>query len=247
MTSRLRPARVGDQRLDQTLGVVALGLDATSSPSSRARGAGDRADRDHLGGAREAVAGGVEQVADGRRRGEGDVVGRLRGLERRRVGRPRGRSRRARRRRPGRRARAAPRAARRGPRRRGRPAPAGRARRRRRAPRPAPRRRSAPGRRRRSRRARRAPPRCPGRSRRRSRWRARARRGPEPAIASNSSRDAVRAGQADERVGVQVGDRVADLVGVDPRLDPDRRQLDDLGAERAQASRRGRSPERVRG
>ena len=43
----------------------------------------------------------------------------------------------------------------------------------------------------------------------------------------------IRAGQADERVGVEVGDRVADLIGLEGRLDPDRRQLHDLGAELA--------------
>jgi hypothetical protein len=50
-------------------------------------------------------------------------------------------------------------------------------------------------------------------------------------------RDPVRAGQADERVGDAL-DRRAHLVAVDPRLDPDRRQLDDLApSPRSRAAR----------
>ena len=43
---------------------------------------------------------------------------------------------------------------------------------------------------------------------------------------------AVRAGDADERVLADRGDRAPHLVALDSRLDPDRRQLDHLGAER---------------
>ena len=161
----------------------------TSRPGLARRLAGHRADRDDPGVAREPVADRGEQVADGRGRGEGDVVGRLR-PPRSPPGRaPRGPSRRARRRRRARRARASAsgstsRASAARATSTGRPRDVDR----RRAPRPAPRRRSARERRRRSPRARPARRRCRGRSRRRWRWRARARRGPASAIASNSSR-----------------------------------------------------------
>ncbi len=47
----------------------------------------------------------------------------------------------------------------------------------------------------------------------------------------------VRAGEADQRVVADPADRAPHLLALDPRLDPDRRQLDHLGAEIAQRLR----------
>ncbi len=190
---------------------VALGLDVNRQADLAGGLARDRADRDDPRRAGNASARRLDEVADGRGRGEGDVVGLGAALDLLVGSAPRAPSRRGRRRRPRRRARAAPRAARRGPRRRGRSAPAG------------PRRHlasastsdsatsarddvgdhAAVGERARG----------AGTDRRDLRLRQRAgveaRRPPSPRTAA---RHRVRAGQADERVGVEGLDRRRDLV-----------------------------------
>ena len=81
-TGTLSRGCVGEEGGDEAVDVVALGFDVDLEAGVGGGLAGHGADRDDAGGAREAVAERLGQVAHGRGRGEGDVVGGLGGLDR---------------------------------------------------------------------------------------------------------------------------------------------------------------------
>ena len=120
--SALRASARLEQRLDQAVGRVRVGLEVRLGAVLAQRGAGGRADRGQPRAARALRPAALREEAHRRGRGEQQVVGAGGGRARCRRRAARRPSRRARARRPRRRARAARRGARRGPRRRGRSA-----------------------------------------------------------------------------------------------------------------------------